>query len=874
MNTPHAFPGFAHAVRILTAGLLLAAAAGPASTRAAPAPAAATLIILDASSSMTERIKGQTETKMDIAKRAVRELVEGLPDHARVGLVVYGHREQNNCDDIELLIPAGKLDRTAFISAVNAIRPKGRTPLAASLEFAAKALDTTHKPAAIILVSDGVDTCNGDPCATAARLKASAVGLVIHTVAFNLSAREAQKIACIAAATGGRSLEANDAASLKDALNVAVVEASKPAAPAPAPEPVAEPTPEPPKPEVVTAPEPVIEVTLTGPAAVHIATKFTVAWTGPNGPDDYITIVPLGAPVGVKGSSANTRDGSPSELIAPAIPGKSELRYVSGASQAILGRAAITVSPAAVTLDAPAEAVAGSVIEVAWKGPNNTNDFITIVPKAAEDNQHGNYKYTREGTKLSLTVPGELGACEIRYISAVDNTVLGRREIKAIDSPVTLEAPAEAVAGSVIEVRWKGPDNDNDYVTIVPKAAEDNAHAAYQYTKVGPVLKITTPGELGACEIRYIRGMDNHVLARRDFTTIDSPVTLSAPDQAVAGSVVEVTWKGPDTANDYVTIVPKSAEDNEHQAYQYTKVGPVLKIRTPGALGPCEIRYIRGMDSHVLARRDITTVDSPITLSAATEAPAASPVDIIWTGPNLDGDYITIVLKSAEDNEHAAYKYTKEGPRVRVTAPGDTGPCEIRYIRGMDNRVLARRDLTTIALPITLAGPAEVTAGAWVDITWSGPNFQGDFITVVLKSAADNQHGAYKYTRDGAKLRMAAPIDAGEGEIRYIRGLDNRVLERRPLVIRAAQITLKPPASAAAGSRVKVEWTGPNNQGDLITIVTAEKGDSQHGAYKYTREGSPATIQVPDLPGACEVRYISGQGNKVLARVPMTATAP
>ena len=128
-------------MKILSSVLLTASAlAAPrlvwtAPVATAPAAAASTLIVLDASGSMAERIKG--ETKMEIAKRAVRELVASLPDGARLGLVVYGHRKPTDCDDIELLIPPAKLDRAAFVAAVDAIKPKGRTPLSAALEFAA-----------------------------------------------------------------------------------------------------------------------------------------------------------------------------------------------------------------------------------------------------------------------------------------------------------------------------------------------------------------------------------------------------------------------------------------------------------------------------------------------------------------------------------------------------------------------------------------------------------------------------------------------------------------------------------------------------------------------------------------------------------------
>lgn len=80
-------------------------AAAMASSSSSPG---ATLIVFDASGSMSSRIKG--ETKMAIARRVVRELVTALPANTRLGLVAYGHRKANDCQDIELLIAPDVLD--------------------------------------------------------------------------------------------------------------------------------------------------------------------------------------------------------------------------------------------------------------------------------------------------------------------------------------------------------------------------------------------------------------------------------------------------------------------------------------------------------------------------------------------------------------------------------------------------------------------------------------------------------------------------------------------------------------------------------------------------------------------------------------------
>ncbi|MCW5772781.1 MAG: hypothetical protein KIT16_14145 [Rhodospirillaceae bacterium] len=83
--------------------------------------------------------------------------------------------------------------------------------------------------------------------------------------------------------------------------------------------------------------------TLVAPAAVKAKSEFEVTWTGPNGPSDYVTIVPVGAEPGVYTNYFYTRDGSTGRLTAPEKPGRYELRYVIEAGPRVIGRRPITV---------------------------------------------------------------------------------------------------------------------------------------------------------------------------------------------------------------------------------------------------------------------------------------------------------------------------------------------------------------------------------------------------------------------------------------------------------------------------------------------------------------------------------------------------
>jgi Ca-activated chloride channel family protein len=117
---------------------------------------------------------------------------------------------------------------------------------------------------------------------------------------------------------------------------------------------------------------------------------------------------------------------------------------------------------------------------------------------------------------------------------------------------------------------------------------------------------------------------------------------------------------------------------------------------------------------------------------------------------------------------------------------------------------------------------------------------------------------------------VLVPIDPGEDELRYMTGQGDKVLARRALRVVAARITLAPPAEAEAGSPVLVLWTGPDYPGDYITIVEKSKPDGQYGNFVNSRQGSPAKILAPKETGEAEVRYMSGQDGKVLARHPIT----
>ncbi len=191
------------------------------------------ILVLDASGSMWGQIGGTA--KMEIAKEVVGRVVGAWKPQNELGLVAYGHREKGSCEDIEVLREPGVLDAGDYMSAVKALNPKGKTPMTAAVRVAAEALKFTEKKATVILVSDGIETCDPDPCAVAAELEKLGVELTVHTVGFGLDNQGAvAQLQCLAEKTGGTYTTAENAGELEAALTKTVE-----AAPAPPPEPAA-----------------------------------------------------------------------------------------------------------------------------------------------------------------------------------------------------------------------------------------------------------------------------------------------------------------------------------------------------------------------------------------------------------------------------------------------------------------------------------------------------------------------------------------------------------------------------------------------------------------------------------------------------------
>ncbi|WP_394141460.1 VWA domain-containing protein [Cytobacillus oceanisediminis] len=168
-------------------------------------------ILLDASGSMANQIDGRS--MMDIAKGSIKEFAESLPEGANIALRVYGHLgtssnqdKELSCKSNELVYEMNSYNAEALGKSLNKFQPAGWTPLAKAIEEAKKDLSSYKSDTntnIIYLVSDGVETCDGDPVTMAKSLADSDIKPIVNVIGFDLNAKGQNQLKEVAQAAKG-----------------------------------------------------------------------------------------------------------------------------------------------------------------------------------------------------------------------------------------------------------------------------------------------------------------------------------------------------------------------------------------------------------------------------------------------------------------------------------------------------------------------------------------------------------------------------------------------------------------------------------------------------------------------------------------------
>ncbi|RIJ42702.1 vWA domain-containing protein [Pontibacter oryzae] len=165
-----------------------------------PEPKTRILFLLDASGSMLA--KWENSDRMAVAKNLLAHLVDSLERYpnVEVALRAYGHqfgRERNDCKDTKLEVAFGQKNAAAIKSRLDGIVPRGNTPITYSLQQVASDFPEDRSRNVVILITDGLESCGGDPCATSEALQKKGIYLRPFVIGIGIEPEYEKQLSCI-----------------------------------------------------------------------------------------------------------------------------------------------------------------------------------------------------------------------------------------------------------------------------------------------------------------------------------------------------------------------------------------------------------------------------------------------------------------------------------------------------------------------------------------------------------------------------------------------------------------------------------------------------------------------------------------------------
>ncbi len=680
------------------------------------------ILILDGSGSMWGQIDGVN--KIVIAKDVVEGLVLSLPTEQRLGFVAYGHRNKGDCDDIETLADVGA-PRAELINALREISPKGKTPLTASLMHAAETLNYKKNAANIILVSDGLETCDADPCELARVLEANGLDLTVHVVGFDVTEQERRGLVCIADETGGQFVAADSADELADALAVVAEAGSVPS-----------------------------DAVVSTPAPSTLALKATILADGPliQQQLDWRVISSTGEVVFEKsGTGSESTEVVPGDYRAEvAWQGwqGGETRWGSLEFSVRPQQPKVVTVPVdlelPVVLEAPSQTAEGVPVKVRWSGPDDLGAFVYV--SGVEDDPR-TYVYGHPATRardayakgknldeidtngdgvfgvedLATTEiggPSVAGDYEVRYVLDRPRVVLARSPLQVTDSSYVLSAPEKVSMSTRFEVEWGGPETPGDFLTIIKAGSQ----SAFERGWTKPVAKtegkvtLLSPAVPGQYEIRYVLangytlypGMQAAVQTSIPIEVEAVTAQVSGPASATGGSTIEVSVEKPGGwQDDFVSVIEPGAEkynrDSWDRLFHRGEARDPVTIQVPNVPGEYELVYVLEPGGRIMHRQPLTINLADASVDAPDSVVAGSDFTVDFQGPAYKGDRVVVAPAGTADSKMWSYT-PRYGFIVKAGAASGTvkafaiaagpGEYEVRYVTGLQHVVLARDKFT------------------------------------------------------------------------------------------------------------------------------------------------------------------------------------
>ncbi|HEU4376936.1 MAG TPA: vWA domain-containing protein [Hyphomicrobiaceae bacterium] len=590
---------------------MLMAAAWTAAGRAAEP--SSVMIVLDGSGSMWGLIDGARQNKLTLVRDNMRRALGKLGPETRVGLVGFGQR-RGDCNDVEVMLPAEKLDVERIMAPLGPYNPKGRGPLALALREAGKSLTGIAGRRSLVLIHDDADNCQADACAAATELKAA--GVVVHVVGMSLKPPDLAKMACVPQITGGRMLNAATAdlvgPMLEEAMRLAGGDAVSP---------------EPPRSPVAT------QVSVQRPTA-------PLSIEGPPGLYMRALLAPKTEPVNWPVRWTVYKESEPGRLlydtrsINPMLPLAAGRYVVEARDGQAAGTQTVNVGDAAPTLAAvPLNAGALLVKAIAQRTGTPLGDALISISEAGQ----GPDGKPVLGAPVAVFKGGE-GLATLtagRYVVRVEQGLVraerfvvvpagsqGRIEVPLNGARVVLTAVAREGAGPLELPVFSVSEDDPD----APKGRREVARSAARQAEFTlPPGTYYVVARLAGVESRELLALAPGDTVRRTLTLASGRLTLST---RLTGGVAP-------SASDTVSYRVERLDGPDRDVVTTSRPTPTLQLaagryRVEGRYGGVNARVVREVEVRPGQVQQLPLEHQPVVLKLRLTGAGTALGDVFW----------------------------------------------------------------------------------------------------------------------------------------------------------------------------------------------------------------------------------------------------
>lgn len=179
-------------------------------------------------------------------------------------------------------------------------------------------------------------------------------------------------------------------------------------------------------------------------------------------------------------------------------------------------------------------------------------------------------------------------------------------------------------------------------------------------------------------------------------------------------------------------------------------------------------------------------------------------------------------------------------------------------------------DTAATDLSASIEAPRSADIASRFEVSWSGPAAKDDYLTIARLDHPAGRYVNLTRVREGNPLKLWAPSDPGEYEVRYILARGTKVLARAPITINAVNASVEASGPVKVADWIEVKWEGPSAEGDTLNVARPDQAPGSFVERTAVKQGNPVRVRAPSAPGEYEVRYILGRGTKLLAKTAVT----